>query len=158
MKKILTLMLAFTVVSVTGFSQGRGKGKEKQKKHHAVKHNKKDRDDDWRKRNARYDDRRNRRYDDQAKYSKNIPAKVRAAFNRDFPNASNVQWTKDRGYWTANFGSGIFSRANSVTYKANGTRVTTTANSGIFRSDRDRVDTRTKRKKTPYQVMTRGPL
>ena len=33
--------------------------------------------------------------------SKNQPAKVSAAFQRDYPNAANVSWSKYRGDWTA---------------------------------------------------------
>lgn len=53
------------------------------------------------------------------KPSKNQPAKVRAAFQRDYPNATNVRWTKCRGDWTATF-NGLF-RSTAV-YHANGYR------------------------------------
>lgn len=53
------------------------------------------------------------------KPSKNQPAKVRAAFQRDYPNATNIRWTKCRGDWTATF-SGLF-RSTAV-YHANGDR------------------------------------
>ena len=52
--------------------------------------------------------------------SKNQPAKVRAAFQRDYPNATNVSWSKYRGDWTANFGNGLY-RSTAV-YHANGQR------------------------------------
>jgi hypothetical protein len=55
------------------------------------------------------------------KPSKNQPAKVREAFMRDYPNASNVVWSKYRGDWTATFGSGIFGTHTAV-YHANGQR------------------------------------
>jgi len=52
--------------------------------------------------------------------SKNQPAKVRQAFQRDYPNAMNVRWTKCRGDWTATFSGGLF-RSTAV-YHANGDR------------------------------------
>ncbi|MFZ9387137.1 MAG: hypothetical protein ACO25B_04590 [Chitinophagaceae bacterium] len=52
--------------------------------------------------------------------SKNQPAKVRQAFQRDYPNALNVRWTKCRGDWTATFSGGLF-RSTAV-YHANGDR------------------------------------
>jgi hypothetical protein len=52
--------------------------------------------------------------------SKNQPAKVRQAFQRDYPNATNVYWTKYRGDWTATFGNGIW-RSTAI-YHANGER------------------------------------
>jgi hypothetical protein len=54
------------------------------------------------------------------KPSKNQPAKVRAAFARDYPNATGVTWSKYRGDWTATFHNGIF-RSTAV-YHANGER------------------------------------
>lgn len=54
------------------------------------------------------------------KPSKNQPAKVRAAFQRDYPNAVNVRWTKCRGDWTATFSGALF-RSTAV-YHANGDR------------------------------------
>lgn len=54
------------------------------------------------------------------KPSKNQPAKVRAAFQRDFPGAVNVRWTKCRGDWTATFSGAMF-RSTAV-YHANGDR------------------------------------
>jgi hypothetical protein len=54
------------------------------------------------------------------KASKNQPAKVRAAFARDYPNASGVSWSKYRGNWTATFNSGT-ARSTAV-YHANGER------------------------------------
>lgn len=54
------------------------------------------------------------------KASKNQPAKVRAAFARDYPNTSNVSWSKYRGDWTATFHHGA-TRSTAV-YHANGER------------------------------------
>ncbi len=57
---------------------------------------------------------------DCGKTSKNQPAKVRSSFQRDYPNAINVRWTKCRGDWTARFGNGIF--LSTAVYHANGDR------------------------------------
>lgn len=54
------------------------------------------------------------------KASKNQPAKVRAAFARDYPNATSVSWSKYRGDWTATFNHGV-TRSTAV-YHANGER------------------------------------
>ena len=54
------------------------------------------------------------------KASKNQPAKVTSSFQRDYPNATNVYWTKYRGDWTATFGNGAW-RSTAV-YHANGER------------------------------------
>jgi hypothetical protein len=56
----------------------------------------------------------------QGKPSKNQPAKVRAAFARDYPNATGVSWSKYRGDWTATFNNGL-TRSTAV-YHANGER------------------------------------
>ena len=56
----------------------------------------------------------------EPKFSKNQPAKVRAAFQRDYPNAVNVSWTKYRGDWTATFGNGLL--MSTAVYHANGER------------------------------------
>jgi hypothetical protein len=124
MKKFLFFMIAATV-SMTAMSQGKGNGKGKGKhQNQSAKHENKsarqDRDD----RDDRYDDDRvNKGKNKQAKIAKNIPTPVANAFYRDFPNAGNVTWTKDRGVWTANFGSGVFGSNNTVSYRANGQRV-----------------------------------
>ena len=54
------------------------------------------------------------------KYSKNQPSNVSAAFQRDYPYAKNVTWSKYKGDWTATFGNGIY-RSTAV-YHANGQR------------------------------------
>ena len=54
------------------------------------------------------------------KPSKNQPAKVRAAFQADYPNASNVTWSKYRGDWTATFSNGGVT--STAVYHANGQR------------------------------------
>jgi hypothetical protein len=64
------------------------------------------------------------------KPSKNQPAKVSAAFQKDYPNAGNVTWNKYRGDWTASFQNGPF--ISTAVYHANGerrdTRTTVTRN------------------------------
>jgi hypothetical protein len=113
MKKLFILISAITI-SISGMSQSNGKGKGHYK-NKADKHvNKKshDSDDDYNRRKG------------NSSYTKGIPSKVRAAFQRDFPNATNVAWTKDRGNWTARFGNGIF--RHNVTYHANGQRIDAT--------------------------------
>ena len=54
------------------------------------------------------------------KSTTNLPAPVRAAFTRDYPNASSVSWTKSRGDWTASFNHG--SNRSTAVYHANGER------------------------------------
>lgn len=54
------------------------------------------------------------------KPSKNQPAKVRSAFQNDYPNATNVRWSKYRGDWTATFGNGPIT--STAVYHANGQR------------------------------------
>lgn len=54
------------------------------------------------------------------KLSKNQPAKVREAFQQDYPNANNVSWNKYRGDWTATFGNGL--ALSTAVYHANGER------------------------------------
>ena len=57
---------------------------------------------------------------DGPKPSKNQPAKVRVSFQRDYPNAANVSWSKYRGDWTATFRNGI--GMSTAVYHANGDR------------------------------------
>ena len=54
------------------------------------------------------------------KASKNQPAKVRSAFAKDYPNATNVSWSKYRGDWTATFTNGVVT--STAIYHANGER------------------------------------
>ena len=159
MKKLLLLAASAFLFTGVGFAQknnGNGKGngnKEyKQKNKDNSKYENKNRNRNWddendNVRNRRDDDRyerrdddryerRNRDYNTNGKETKNAPAKVRQAFNRDFPNARNYYWTKDRGYWTAHFDSGVFNSNRSVTYKANGERVNNTT--GIFGRNEDK--------------------
>ncbi len=125
MKKYILLFvisagLCFNASAQQEDKKGNGKvhGKEKQEKHD-------DKDDD-----DQYDDKDGQkkhgstRRDDKSgqKYAKNAPAKVRLAFKRDFPNASNVSWTKNKNIWTASFSGSVFG-TRQASYTANGTRV-----------------------------------
>ena len=51
-------------------------------------------------------------------------AAVKAAFDKEYPSAVDVKWTKTKDLYTAQFGSGIF-RA-TVHYNASGERVDNT--------------------------------
>ncbi len=138
MKKLLILCIASTMIT---FSWAQGKEKKSKKPHDKeYKHSKKSDDkyekddehnsdvfgskddgktgkgnDDWNRENGGYDN-------SNKKYSKNQPARVRAAFESDYPNATNVRWTKSRGDWTATFNNGVLRNRMQVTYHANGER------------------------------------
>lgn len=137
-KLLLLLMIASVAISADATAQGRGQGKAKH--HKKQKDHKRDRDDGYRYNDNRYDNRYdNDRNTSNGKYSKNAPRKVRDAFYRDYPNAGEVSWTKDRGIWTANFrGGGIFGGNNSVSYRANGERVSNYNNTATRRRTQDR--------------------
>lgn len=137
MKKLILFSIA-AAISFGAVAQNKHSNKNKQKGKYSkhASHKKDNRYDDDRRnvdyrydqRNDRNDDRYDRRDDryDNDRYSKNnnLPRKVSDAFRRDYPNASNVNWSKDRGIWSANFKrSGLFGGNNTVSYKANGQRV-----------------------------------
>ncbi len=113
-KLLLLLMVASFGIAGTATAQKKAKKNHPHDKHqHAKKHDR------------RYDD---RRYENNRRnvhyYNNNAPRKVRDAFNRDYPNAKNITWTKDRGVWTASFkNGGLFGGNRSVSYAANGRRV-----------------------------------
>ncbi len=156
MKKIIFTSL-IAVMTLSTFAQGNSQ-KNKNKSQNSSSKKDKEKDDDRyegrdnrnrRNDDGKYEDRNDnrdntgrrqddRRYDDRNdnndKYSKNTPRKVGDAFRNDFPNATNVRWTKDRGTWTATFGGGgLFGGTNSATYKANGQRISNNrTNNGIF--------------------------
>lgn len=125
MKKLLILTAAFTI-ALSGMAQdkhkGKGHDKDKDKSEHHDKNKSDDRDDDDERndRNRSDDNDESNRRKNGSKISKNVPAKVRVSFNRDYPNATNVSWTKNKNFWTASFLNGVF--RNSVTYAANGQR------------------------------------
>lgn len=125
MKKYLFLFvistgLCFGAAAQNGNGKGRGKGHDKEKHEKQEKEDDDDDDDD----KGRHKNRKDKKHDNNSgeKYAKNAPAKVREAFNRDFPNATNVSWTKRRNIWTANFSGSIFG-TNKASYTANGTRI-----------------------------------
>ena len=131
MKKILILAASFAIcLSLSAQGKSGEKGKDKQKK----KDNTTQVDDKGKRENKETpadektkNDEHDRKVWDSVsdagncgKPSKNQPAKVRSSFQRDYPNAVNVRWTKCRGDWTATFSGGLF-RSTAV-YHANGDR------------------------------------
>ena len=121
MKKLL-ILIASTAIGLSGFAQ-----KHKEKKEHKNKdnyHNQQSRsgsyddnheDDEKPRKTGKYDD------NNKGKVAKNIPSKVRSSFYRDYPNAGNVSWTKNNGYWIASFPNGVY--RTSATYASNGSRI-----------------------------------
>jgi hypothetical protein len=114
MKK-LSLIIALFGLSLgamaQGNSQGKGKGKNKNKNEYGKHGN---RDDNENEHGTVYTP------GNSGKSSKNQPKKVQDALYRDYPNASNVIWSKYKGDYTATFGNGIW-RSTAV-YHANGER------------------------------------
>lgn len=94
--------------------------------------------------NRRYEQRRDRDDDDDDYYEgrgrgrgrshemKNIPAQVRRSFRSDFPNASHVNWSKDRNIWTATFNANgrYNNQLRSASYYSNGQRADARNNAG----------------------------
>ena len=117
--KNFTLLMAIMFLSASSFAQGKSKGhgNGKNKNNHVER-----RSNDQNEINEHQNNNDNVHNDNgnSGKSSKNQPAKVRDAFYRDYPNASNVTWTKNRGDWTATFGNGLY-RSTAV-YHANGDR------------------------------------
>ena len=135
MKKFFLFFLSVTI-SLSVLAQGNSGGKGKDKQKDKVKSSKtdnpgnsKEKEDKIKKEKEdkiKNDDHDRKVWDgidgdgSCMKPSKNQPAKVRAAFQRDYPNAFNVRWTKCRGDWTASF-NGLMFRSTAV-YHANGER------------------------------------
>ncbi len=114
MKKIYFIFMLLASVSIASAQGKSGKAKIKKEKHtnhETVNHGNGDGNNETR---DRITQKRN------GKLSKNQPTNVTAAFQRDYPNATNVVWSKYKGDWTATFGNGIF-RSTAV-YHANGER------------------------------------
>lgn len=132
MKKLLLLLTMFTV-GASAMAQN-DKTKKAKKDKQEKKYNKRGNDD--RNNDGRYEDDRNDNDDNNNNNgNNNAPSKVREAFNRDYPSAQNVTWTKNRGVWTASFRrSGLFGGTRTVSYQANGTR----ANNGTRTNNRQR--------------------
>jgi hypothetical protein len=130
MKNILLLISGF-IFSLTIIAQGnsgnKGKEKAKSKKEKSVKTGNNQQSEQEVKEKKEKDDHIKKVWDGTTgkrgngpKASKNQPAKVRAAFQRDYPNAGNVTWSKYRGDWTATFKSGL--NMSTALYHANGER------------------------------------
>lgn len=121
MKKFLFLLLAS---SLTFPVMAQGKGKDKQKdKGKSEQAGNKENDNSSKDRvefEKRVWDGTYSKESDGPKPSKNQPAKVRANFQRDYPNATGVYWSKYRGDWTATFRNGIW--MSTAVYHANGDR------------------------------------
>lgn len=136
MKKLLLLLTMFTV-GASAMAQN-DKTKKAKKDKQEKKYNKRGNDD--RNNDGRYEDDRNDNDDNNNNNgdnnsNNNAPSKVREAFNRDYPSAQNVTWTKNRGVWTASFRrSGLFGGTRTVSYQANGTR----SNNGTRTNNRQR--------------------
>lgn len=109
---VLVAITPFFVIA-QGNSQGKGKGKNKGQSEKAKGNKERDHEDIiW--------EGTSDKGGKGPKPSKNQPAKVRAAFQQDYPNAVNVRWSKYRGDWTATFGNGVFT--STAVYHANGDR------------------------------------
>jgi hypothetical protein len=125
MKKLFLFFIP-TIFSISLLAQGNsGKGKDKQKdkdKPSQVSKTGNPKNKEDKQKNDEHDRKVWEGIGDNScmKSSKNQPAKVRAAFQRDYPSAFNVRWTKCRGDWTASF-NGSFFRSTAV-YHANGDR------------------------------------
>lgn len=136
MKKIFVLTALFAIAANFSVAQGNGKaknadkgkskektekvsGSDKEKNKEKAKDNDKDREDKVKHEKGIWEG-TSEKGGGGPKASKNQPAKVRAAFSRDYPNAGTVSWSKYRGDWTATFRNG-FSWSTAV-YHANGDR------------------------------------
>lgn len=126
MKQLLTLLFVSILsigISAQGNSQEKGKGKEKST---ASTSNDKNKEKDNKEVKDRADHEKKiwegtyTKAADGPKPSKNQPAKVRVTFQRDYPNATNVHWSKYRGDWTATFKNGLW--MSTAVYHANGDR------------------------------------
>ena len=134
--KIMKKLFLFSIAAAISFgaiaqhkNSDNQRGKDQKHKTYKNKDKGDDEHDDGEYRKNRKDDRYDRdgredRNNNGRNAGRNLPRKVRDAFQRDYPNAGNVDWTKSRGVWTADFRrSGIFGGSRTVSYKANGQRV-----------------------------------
>ena len=130
MKKFFLLSTGF-IFSLTMIAQGNsnnnGNGKDKPENEKAAKQGSNEQKEKEAKEKRQQDDHTKKVWAGTSAKSgngpmpsKNQPAKVRAAFQRDYPDAGNVSWSKYRGDWTATFGNGFY-RSTAV-YHANGER------------------------------------
>lgn len=128
MKHLLILLFASLLsiaISAQGNSQGKAKGNEKSTAATTTdKSNEKEKDNKDVKDRADHEKKiwqgTYTKTTDGPKPSKNQPAKVRVSFQRDYPNATNVYWSKYRGDWTATFRNGLW--MSTAVYHANGDR------------------------------------
>jgi hypothetical protein len=111
--RMLICVVCFVLLSFTAASQGNSKGKNKSKSTTSAPAATPRHEDIIWEGTKDFDGGR-------PKPSKNQPAKVRAAFARDYPNITNVRWSKYRGDWTATFTNGPF--ISTAVYHANGDR------------------------------------
>ncbi|HEU5165863.1 MAG TPA: hypothetical protein VFU29_10010 [Chitinophagaceae bacterium] len=130
MKKFFLISMGF-IFSLTMISQGKsndnGKGNDKSKNEKPASPGSSDQKQKAANEKHQQDEHNKKIWDGTSDkggkspvYSKNQPAKVRAAFQRDYPNAGNVSWSKYRGDWTASFGNGFY--RSTALYHANGDR------------------------------------
>ena len=125
MKDLLLLLLATSaslLITAQGNSQAKGKDKAKGKSETVASTKEKD-DKDKNDKTSHEKKIWEGTFVNQAdgpKPSKNQPAKVRTSFQRDYPYANNVSWSKYRGDWTATFRNGIW--MSTAVYHANGDR------------------------------------
>lgn len=124
--KYLFILAATTLLSAGSYAQGKGKGKGQghgQAKVKVKENKAKVKTDN----NNDNNDGRNVKVKGRSNASTaGVPAKVQAAFTRDYGNVSNVTWRKNRGNWTATYNGGLFGGATSIaTYHANGARMDT---------------------------------
>ena len=129
MKKFFLLSTAF-IFSLAMVAQGNsdsGKGNDKSKNQKTAKHGSSEHKEKEANEKKQQEEHSKKIWDGTSDkngkgpmVSKNQPSKVRAAFQRDYPNAGNVSWSKYRGDWTASFGNGLY-RSTAV-YHANGER------------------------------------
>lgn len=124
---ILAAILVSLSISAQGKSGEKGKDKDKNKKNASVNQNEKKpgkqkekADKEKKEHDSKVWDGTHENETDGPKASKNQPAKVRANFQRDYPNAQNVNWSKYRGDWTATFRNGVY--MSTAVYHANGDR------------------------------------
>ena len=135
MKRISLLVMAISsslIVFAQGNSQGKDKNKQKDKTEQAGKDKSKQ---DHKDSDKEKEDKNIKEVADHEKKvwegtyakegdgpmpSKNQPAQVTGAFQKDYPNATNVSWSKYRGDWTATFGNGL--NKSTAVYHANGER------------------------------------
>jgi len=115
------------IVIAQGNSSDKGKGKDKSKNEKTAKQGSSEQKEKEAKEKKQQEEHSKKIWDGTSDKngkapmpSKNQPAKVRAAFQRDYPNASNVSWSKYRGDWTASFGNGFY--RSTALYHANGER------------------------------------